>query len=195
MSSKLRKLTPHADASFPSYGQNPHQSFFLCSEPVAQTSRAIFLVTSTYRGGFSSRRFLAETVRSETWTPGGSAPSVPPVLWPQILRSVSPVLTRPARLATAPEFQQIVRRAEELPLTRTGLFASSQEPVTAQPHLDLPKDRFDRLPPCFVQATPRLREQRSVHPLPSRQVFGYPPSRRGLFPSRSGGGNPRAIAA
>jgi hypothetical protein len=126
-------------------------------------------VTSTYRGGFSSRRFLAETVRSETWTPGGSAPSVPPVLWPQILRSVSPVLTRPARLATAPEFQQIVRRAEELPLTRTGLFASSQEPVTAQPHLDLPKDRFDRVCPCVLYKR-RPRFVSSARSIRSRAV-------------------------
>ena len=157
MSSKIRKPTPHADASFPSYGQNPHQSFFLCSGPVAQTSRAIFLVTSTYRGGFSSRRFLAETVGSETWTPGGSAPSVPPVLWPQILRSVSPVLTRPARLATAPEFQQIVRLAEELPLNCTGLFASSQEPVTApRPILICPKTGSTVCPRVLYKRRPRF---------------------------------------
>ena len=32
-------------------------------EPVAQTSRPAFLVTGTHRDGFTSRRFLPETVK------------------------------------------------------------------------------------------------------------------------------------
>ena len=81
---------------------------------------------------------------------GGSTPLVLHVLRSSVFRSASPMLIRPPRLPTTPELQQIVRRAEQLPLTGTGLFPSSHEPITASDVLDLPEHRFDRVPSCLV---------------------------------------------
>jgi len=77
-----------------------------------------------------------------------------------------------------------VGRAEQLPLTGTGLFPSAHEPITASPHLDLPKDWFDRAPARFVQAPASFRQECPIHSLSSGQTLGDPPSRRGLLALR-----------
>jgi hypothetical protein len=51
--------------SFPKLAINSSTRFLIkgVHEPVAQTSRPAFLVTGTHRDGFTSRRFLPETVK------------------------------------------------------------------------------------------------------------------------------------
>ena len=71
--------------------------------------------------------------------------------------------------------------AEELPLTGTCLLAPSHEPITAPDVLDLHEHGFDHPATCLVQATPSLRQQRSVHRLPHGDALGDPPSQGWLL--------------
>lgn len=82
-------------------------------------------------------------------------------------------------LAAAPEFQEIVRCADEFPLLRACFDSSAHEASDAAVVFDLAEDRLDGLAPFLVQRSAPLGQELALHPLAQGQALRYPaPERR-----------------